>query len=112
VNGPKPEERAHRYPIPLRLLFRRAGERRWRSGIVENISYSGVMFRANRLMRPNTPVEMTLLLPSGIPGELPARVECSGAIVRAVSPENSRGVHLAATIAGFDFVRVQKTSQT
>ena len=102
-------ERASRFPLPLPLLYRGRGQRRWRNGTVENISYSGVLFRAQDLMQPDAEVEMRLALPAGIKGEPPAKVICQGRIVRVQSSAVGGGrPGLAASITAFNIVRGRK----
>ena len=50
--------RAERYAIPIAILYRSPGELDWQPGLTENISRSGVLFRAHRRLEPNTPLEM------------------------------------------------------
>jgi hypothetical protein len=80
-----PAPRAQRFAIPISILYRTPGEKEWRSGLTENISRSGVLFRADRRMEPNTPIEMLLDLPSVVATTGGTALR-RGRIVRAVSP--------------------------
>lgn len=80
------EPRAPRFPILLPLRYRPAGEENWREGITENISRSGVLFRASAPIGPKTPVEIELQLP-GTGERAGAQVRVRGQIVRAVAGE-------------------------
>ena len=77
--------RATRFPLNLPLRYRRPGEPEWHEGLTENISRSGVLFRAHDALEPKTPVELTVLLPAGTFGA-GAVVNCGGFIVRTVQP--------------------------
>ena len=77
--------RAERHAIPIAILYRRSGERDWRAGLTENISRSGVLFRAERHLEPNTLVEMMLDLPSVV-APAPGSTLRRGRVVRATGP--------------------------
>ena len=77
--------RAQRFSIPLAILYSPAGETEWRSGLTENISRSGVLFRADRRMEPNTPIEILLDMPSVVATTTGTALR-RGRIVRAVAP--------------------------
>jgi hypothetical protein len=93
--------RARRLPLGLSVRYRRVGARRWHEGRVENISRSGVLFRAAALLDVGTPLEMTLALPAPPSA---AAIVFRGRVVRTVPP---RGVEhrpgLAATISRYRF---------
>jgi PilZ domain-containing protein len=108
VSDTSRDQRARRYPIPLPLRYRQSGRQRWNNATTENISDSGVLFRGEVPMKPDTPIEMSLALPTGVPGEPPVNVMCLGRIVR-VLPQNGEDhrLGLAASIMEFHFVRDQ-----
>ncbi|MCI0355109.1 MAG: PAS domain S-box protein [Acidobacteria bacterium] len=81
--------RAPRYALRMPLRYRRAGDIFWNEGTTENISRSGILFRAPELLEPATPVEFTFLLPMSFSGREGASVSCGGLIVRAVQPESA-----------------------
>lgn len=97
--------RAVRFDLHMPLRYREAGCAGWREGWTENISRSGVLFRAERLLGSNTPLELVLLLPGELTGSTPTTILCSGLIVRAVPPEagNERLV-LATSISSYRFL--------
>ena len=78
--------RAERFVIPIAILYRSPGERDWRPGLTENISRSGVLFRAERHIEPNTLLEMLLELPTLIAPPATATALRRGRVVRAVPP--------------------------
>lgn len=89
----------------MRLRYRGVDEATWREGRTQNISRSGVLFSADELMAPQTPVELLLFLPAGLPSQPAAAIQCRGEIVRQVPPEPLGMVPaLAARIHGYRFV--------
>jgi hypothetical protein len=77
--------RAERYAIPITILYRSAGELDWRPAVAENISRSGVLFRAERRLEPNTPLEMMLDIPPAISASVSGGAMRRGRVVRSVS---------------------------
>lgn len=78
--------RAERYAIPIAILYRSPGELNWRPGLTENISRSGVLFRADRHLEPNTPLEMMLDIPTIIAAPVSGSALRRGRVVRAIPP--------------------------
>ena len=79
--------RAERYAIPIAILYRSPGEADWQPGMTENISRSGVLFRADRHLEPNTPLEIMLDLPTIVAAaSAPGAAVRRGRVVRAVPP--------------------------
>ena len=94
-----------RFAIEVPVRYRASGEPQWSSGQSANISRSGVLFRAEQILLPETRVELILRLPLKLLGEpAAADVVCSGEIVRTVASAG-RPATLAATIEQFRFVR-------
>src|SRR5712691_2298339 len=75
--------RATRLPLDLQLRYRSVGAARWHEGRVENISRSGVLFRATDLVEVDAPVEITLLLPVRPAASV---IVCRARIVRTILP--------------------------
>ncbi len=97
-------DRAPRFPIHAPLRYRPSGEIGWNDGRIENISRSGVLFRAGELVDVNTPVEMSFVLPVEIAGEQAAEVFCRGTIVRTLLPPTTDAPPaLAARILEYRF---------
>jgi hypothetical protein len=64
--------RAHRFPTSSLLRYRPANELEWRAGTIENISASGVLFRAegpDGLLERDTPLELNFTVPREIGGD-------------------------------------------
>jgi PilZ domain-containing protein len=78
--------RAERFAIPIAILYRSAGETDWRSGLTENISRSGVLFRADRRLEPNTALEMLLDIPTVVATTASGNALRRGRVVRASAP--------------------------
>ncbi|MGH9603603.1 MAG: ATP-binding protein [Terriglobales bacterium] len=89
TSGESGSPRAPRYALRMPLRYRRAGDIFWNEGTTENISRSGILFRAPELLEPATPVEFTFLLPMSFSGREGASVSCGGLIVRTVQPESA-----------------------
>jgi len=94
--------RAQRFNLQLPLKYRQVGEDDWRAGTTENISRSGLLFRAEEALAPNVQVEINLVLPAEIAGLSAAEVVCRGEVVRT---EHSSTMHpaLAAKILQYHF---------
>jgi len=96
--------RAQRFQLHLPLKYRQIGELDWRVGTTENISRSGMLFRAEELLSPNAQVEINLVLPPEIAGLAAAEVVCRGEVVRAVDAETpAMSPALAAKILQYHF---------
>ena len=96
--------RAQRFNLQLPLRYRQLGERKWQVGTTENISRSGMLFRAEEALSPNVQLEISLVLPAEIAGLAAAEVVCRGEVVRAVEAETpSLNPALAARILQYHF---------
>jgi hypothetical protein len=100
-------QRAERIATQLRLHYRSSGGDDWYEASTDNISRTGVLFRGERLLKVDTPVEMkfeTLWLPPLEPAGV-TDVIWRGSIVRAVLPVASdKRAALAAKISQSQFV--------
>jgi PAS domain S-box-containing protein len=76
--------RAQRFQLHLPLRYRRMGEKHWYVGETENISRSGMLFKASEALQPNAIVEINLVLPAEIAGLSETEVVCRGEVVRTV----------------------------
>lgn len=95
--------RAQRFNLQLPLKYRLLGEPEWRKGTTENISRSGVLFRAEEVVQPNSHVEINLVLPAEISGLAAAEVVCRGEVVRTVETDPAISPALAAKILQYHF---------
>ena len=81
--------RAQRFNLQLPVKYRLLGQDKWREGTTENISRSGMLFRAEEMIPANAQLEISLVLPAEIAGLSKAEVVCRGEIVRAMAPDHS-----------------------
>jgi PAS domain S-box-containing protein len=96
--------RAQRFKLHLPLKYRQIGDDNWKAGTTEDISRSGLLFRAEDLMPANAQLEISLILPAEIAGLSAAEVICRGEVVRTVEPNGSTlGPALAAKILQYHF---------
>lgn len=102
---PSGRPRAARFQVRLHLRYRAGGDTQWRSGLTENISRSGLLFRARDPVEPSTRLDMRLTLPGTPAGEQTSQVCCGGSIVRVAGPAEGRESFLAALAAAVDGYR-------
>jgi PAS domain S-box-containing protein len=96
--------RAQRFNLQLPLKYRLMGESVWRDGTTENISRSGMLFRAEEMVQTNAQIEINLVLPAEIVGLSTAEVICHGEVVRTVELDQpTLGPALAARILRYQF---------
>lgn len=95
---PKDTGRAERFSIHIPVLYREPHGSTWFKGRTENISNSGVLFRAELLLRPETTIEMRIKLPAPIRSEGPAEILCKGAVVR-IEPRHGEDLAPALAVA-------------
>jgi len=104
--------RATRFDLRLPLKYRQVGERGWREGTTENISRSGMLFRAEEFIAPNAQLEINLVLPAEIAGLAAAEVVCRGEVVRTVDSESGKvSATLAAKILQYHFQHGSRLSE-
>lgn len=96
--------RAQRFKLNLPLRYRQLGERNWRMGTTENISRSGMLFRAEEQIAPRIQIEINLVLPAEIAGLSSTEVLCRGEVVRTIDAETpAMTPALAAKILQYHF---------
>ena len=99
-----PPFRARRFNLHLPLKYRLIGEQGWHDGTTENISRSGMLFRAPETLQPRVQLEINLVLPPEIAGLPATEVVCRGEVVRSIGAENSEvSPALAAKILQYHF---------
>ena len=92
--------RAPRYRIAIPLRFRAAGDSTWLDGYSENISRTGLLFRADQTLVADTFIEMMLEMPAEVTAAGGVHVR-RGHVVRAVPP-SPREHQPGYTAASFD----------
>jgi PilZ domain-containing protein len=106
TSQPRRSPRAPRFAIPIAILYRTPSDATWLEGWTENISKSGVLFRADRKIELNTPVEMMMEIPTFIATPVAGPAICRGRIVRAVAPSPLEDrPAFAATILEYELAR-------
>ena len=104
--------RAPRFTLQIPVHYRVPGESRWRHGTTENISRSGVLFRADQQLQPKERLEISLELPSDVFGIAAAEIVCRGEIVRQAdqAPQDASPV-VAARILDYHFQRTVQLAE-
>jgi hypothetical protein len=98
--------RAQRFEIQITLRYRLNGDTHWRKGVTKNISCSGVLFQGENWADPNTPLEISLVLPREATGASAAEVVCRATVTRSERcATNDRGALIATRISRYRFVR-------
>jgi hypothetical protein len=97
------QPRASRFQVRLELRYRLSGDSEWRTGLTENISRSGVLFRSEVPVDPKTELDIVLLVPGGVAGEPSSRLRGHGEVVRAgISDDEQATTFLAAMINEYE----------
>jgi len=100
------QTRAPRYSLQMEIRYRPCEEEAWDVGATENISRSGVLFKAKSLVEPGTPIEVILALPAEIDGAPAAHITFLGRFFRPFREESAQASpSLAVKILEFHFVR-------
>lgn len=100
------KDRATRFPIRLTLRFRNSAESEWYEGTTENISRSGVLFRAHHAVQLNAPLDIKLTLPPAILKAEPAEVVCRGIVARiGASSDPVRVLLLGTRFVNYKLIR-------
>ena len=98
-----PRPRATRFDLRVPVRYRAFGGDDWHAGSSENMSRTGLLFRADRLLPVSTRIEVLVTLPIGPGG---SEIRCRGRVVRAVpsaAPDSLPA--LATTIFTYQFLR-------
>jgi hypothetical protein len=103
---PSASTRAKRFAIQIPVRYRKPRTSTWLEGTTKNISYSGVLFRAECLLEPKTSVELRFDLPAAILGEAPGKIFGKGVVVRVErSPIAGIPPALAVSVSGYRMTR-------
>jgi PilZ domain len=79
-------QRAQRFPIKVPVRYRKKQDKVWSEGRTENISQSGMLFRAPEPLNPDTLVQLYFSLPGNAESARGATVICEGLTIRTVLP--------------------------
>lgn len=92
--------RAERYPLRTAVQLRTPAEPRWRHGVTENVSCTGMLVVSPVPLAPNTPVQVEMQAPSPLCGDATIPMVCDGRVVRSVpDPADRRRVRVAISVA-------------
>ena len=106
TNGPRYVPRAQRHLLPSWILYRPAGEVRWREGRTENVSQSGVLFHAVDPIDVEMPIEIMLDLPLQVLGTASGASLGRGRIVRRQTERSDARPAFAAAISDWEVLNV------
>jgi hypothetical protein len=101
ADGSRFMPRAQRFSRPASLLYRPAGEERWREGRMENISQTGVLFHGREPIDVTAPVEIMMEVPAEVGGTGNASLG-RGHIVRHGAERSDSRPALAASIVAWE----------
>jgi hypothetical protein len=87
--GRKRVERDARFAVESPLLYRPTGTLNWYKGEIENVSPSGVLFQAEKLVPMDCPIEMSFSLPAEVGSKRKIQIFCWGKVARTVMPAAS-----------------------
>jgi hypothetical protein len=88
--------------LEIRYRTRQDRDADWQVGHTENLSRTGVLFRTDTPLEQDTPLDLIIVLPSGVPGGPPSRFRCHGEIVRRLgSTRSGQAPAIAATVDGY-----------
>jgi hypothetical protein len=77
--------RSERVSFPIPIQYRRLGDSEWRTGVVVNLSDSGVLFEA-AVLEPGAHVELALSPPIRVGWLAPSQPVCAAQVVRIAGP--------------------------
>jgi hypothetical protein len=75
--------RAKRYPIRIEISFRESGKKEWHEGRSMNISRTGILFRTEKELIPQTHLEMWVPFPKEIIGRSDVYATLRGVVIRS-----------------------------
>jgi hypothetical protein len=105
-SGWTPRERRLHHRVDA--LYRVAGVEDWLEGVTDNISRSGLLFRAGTVLEVGSSLELVFEMPRELTGEAPSQVMCRASVIRVVPAPTVRKRKqeflIACTIDGYDFI--------
>lgn len=107
TDGSRFMPRAQRYSLPTSILYRPAGDARWREGWTENISQSGVLFHGREPIDLEASVEVMLDVPAQVLGNAAGASSLGrGRIVRRGTERSDTRPAYAATITDWELLQL------
>lgn len=99
------KDRAPRYRLSLPVRFRCEGDHHWHEGKTENISSTGVLFCAPRLVPVQQSLEITLVLNIEFGTMAMGEIQCIGQVVRAEARQcDDSNIAIAAVLSNHAFL--------
>ena len=98
--------RAERFSLASWILYRPAGDVRWREGRTENISESGVLFHGPEWLPVEMPVELMMAVPPEIAGEAAGSSLGRGRIVRHGIERSDARPTFAAAVTEWETLKI------
>ena len=103
--------RAQRFALEVPVRYRPVGDPLWREGQTENISHTGVLFRAEELLQVDLPIELRVALPVDTAERSRSEVFCHARVVRTVPPAPADArPRLAVSLEDYEFIRLPKAT--
>jgi hypothetical protein len=99
--------RAERFPIRIPVRFREPHTSEWFEARTENVSRSGILFRAECTLKPKTTLDVRLEFPAVSGEAVHVEAVCEGVVVR-VEHTQSGGISPAIAIAIHHYRLAQK----
>ncbi len=100
-----PRERRLKHAVPLMYRIGRSEE--WLPGTSENISRSGLLFRAPVTVADGSSIQIKLEMPKELTGEKPAEVVCRASVARVTHVEatdkDAESYLVACSIDDYEF---------
>jgi hypothetical protein len=82
-------QRDARFAVESPLLYRPTGTLNWYKGAIQNVSPSGVLFEAEKVMPVDCPIEMSFSVPAEVGSKRRIQIFCWGQVARTVMPTAS-----------------------
>jgi hypothetical protein len=95
--------RPERFPIKTAFRYRESGSTLWRHGFTIDISRSGLLFAAERLLPLKTILEMRIGFPSEMTGDAAASLFCCGSVIRCEDAQHDAPPLIAAFFFSYRF---------
>jgi hypothetical protein len=92
--------------MPSWILYRPAGDERWREGRIENVSETGVLFHAGEPVELEMAVEVMMTMPAEVGGAVTGTSLGRGHIVRRGTERSDARPTFAAAITGWEELRL------
>ena len=97
--------RARRLKVDGSVRYRAKSTPTWYTGVVDNISQSGMLFKGEHVFPVNTLLELIFEMPEEISGQKDANILCQGRVIRGKDVRGEgAGTTQAASIIDYKFL--------